>query len=453
MLNKLSIPGKQRNIHASSMADFDFSLHSFDASFRPVKRAKANSTTDRRGVYPMLIQERDFFAELIKYHHQNKGTNTRLNLFRLHASSATHHEGIQPEDEAEEDFLIPAVPRPLPKAKPEKKLVVTNPVRASKLKPVVDEHDSVTQTVITAAAEGSGNMGSKEISGQGGVQMTKSMGMVNLNLKYRATEVQKAIPTKRRNTKPFKTVSTSPPTSKTPSSEETTSSLWRTPPSDPSDPPTQRGIQHVKRKSNSLRKDRASVGLKKNSPSLPSGNLQSKSAAGEQNSSVFSISCNPGYVHTESLCKSVCELNPAYCHNRGKCLILENVGPLCRCSQKEYIWYKGDRCESYLTDLQLNGIIIGCCLLVSILLLLFPLLLMKTTPKKTEKKPLGSTSRLWISSLMPHMNLSFSTLSDSSDATERTMFDTRPRWSTFLDAEKNQISHDSNSWRKERTTF
>ncbi|KAJ1136864.1 hypothetical protein NDU88_003278 [Pleurodeles waltl] len=123
------------------------------------------------------------------------------------------------------------------------------------------------------------------------------------------------------------------------------------------------------------------------------------------------------------------------------------------CSQKEYIWYKGDRCESYLTDLQLNGIIIGCCLLVSILLLLFPLLLMKATTKKPEKKPLGSTSRLWISSLMPHMNLSFSTLSDSSDATERTMFDTRPRWSTFLDVEKNQVSHDSNSWKKGRTTF
>ncbi|XP_069490184.1 uncharacterized protein [Ambystoma mexicanum] len=449
LLNKLSLVGKQQHIDTESMAALG-TLDSIGSAIRRLRRTNFTSMTDRKGHYPILIQESDIFAEVLNYQQENKGRNTMLNFFRLHASSTTHHSGSQLEDEAEEDFMA-VVTKPAPKAKLEKKLAFSNPKMGSGLEPLTDKPEPFLEADVTDVVEGSGNIGRKGISGQDDIRMTNAMGTAHLD--HLSTEVQGSRASTGGTKELVNILKIGPPNDQPPSSEDITTSSWQSSPASDPGSSTGRGIRHVNNTSVGLRKVEASAGSKKTNPSLSSGNLQASIDVGEKNTNNVSTSCNPGYVLTGSLCKSVCEINPAYCHNRGKCLILENIGPLCRCIQKDYVWYKGDRCESYLTDLQLNGIIIGCCLLVSVLLLLFPLLLMKTHSTKPAKKSLGSTSKLWISSLMPHMNLSFSTLSEASDATERTLFDTLPRLSTFFDVEKNQVTRDSVSRKTDRTLF
>ncbi|XP_051894746.1 uncharacterized protein LOC127583061 isoform X2 [Pristis pectinata] len=77
--------------------------------------------------------------------------------------------------------------------------------------------------------------------------------------------------------------------------------------------------------------------------------------------------CKPGYIHENESCWSVCEVIPDYCYNGGECGVIENVGAICRCSAKDHTWYRGQRCQTVITEVQLTCILIGASLLVALL--------------------------------------------------------------------------------------
>ncbi|XP_048416644.2 uncharacterized protein LOC125466328 isoform X1 [Stegostoma tigrinum] len=127
----------------------------------------------------------------------------------------------------------------------------------------------------------------------------------------------------------------------------------------------------------------------------------------DQSSNDSWIACNPGYIRENNSCWSVCEVIPDYCLNGGKCGVIENIGVFCRCSEKEHTWYKGQRCQSVLTEIQLTCILIGACLLVLLLFLtLLGAFAIKLRSLKNEQQTFDSRSKLWISST-PHINSSF----------------------------------------------
>ncbi|XP_077969445.1 uncharacterized protein LOC120334746 isoform X2 [Styela clava] len=59
--------------------------------------------------------------------------------------------------------------------------------------------------------------------------------------------------------------------------------------------------------------------------------------------------CRPGYISVDPRnCVSLCDLEPGYCRNGGKCHIVPGRGAVCRC-QVQYNWaYSGERCEDLL---------------------------------------------------------------------------------------------------------
>ncbi|XP_055513043.1 uncharacterized protein LOC129710225 [Leucoraja erinacea] len=118
--------------------------------------------------------------------------------------------------------------------------------------------------------------------------------------------------------------------------------------------------------------------------------------------------CNPGYIHENDSCWSVCEVNPNYCYNGGECGVIENVGAICRCSAKEHTWYRGPRCQTVVTEVQLTCILIGATLLISLIFLaLIVVFALKLRSLKDAQQRFDSRSKLWISS-GPQGNSSFS---------------------------------------------
>ncbi|XP_069762677.1 uncharacterized protein [Narcine bancroftii] len=118
--------------------------------------------------------------------------------------------------------------------------------------------------------------------------------------------------------------------------------------------------------------------------------------------------CTPGYILVNDSCWSVCEVIPDYCYNGGACGIIEDVGAICRCSAKDHSWYRGHRCQTVLTEVQLICILLGASLLVA--LLFFTLILIFAIKLRSLKKiqqRFDSRSKLWISSA-PQGNSSYS---------------------------------------------
>uniref|UniRef100_G3W9B3 Interphotoreceptor matrix proteoglycan 2 n=1 Tax=Sarcophilus harrisii TaxID=9305 RepID=G3W9B3_SARHA len=79
--------------------------------------------------------------------------------------------------------------------------------------------------------------------------------------------------------------------------------------------------------------------------------------------------CYPGYQSLQELpCQSVCELQPDFCVNDGKCDIIPGHGAICRCRVGANWWYRGEHCEEYMSESQLIGIaaasVIGFLLIV-----------------------------------------------------------------------------------------
>ncbi|XP_053090359.1 interphotoreceptor matrix proteoglycan 2 isoform X2 [Pangasianodon hypophthalmus] len=70
--------------------------------------------------------------------------------------------------------------------------------------------------------------------------------------------------------------------------------------------------------------------------------------------------CNPGYFSIDGLpCKSICEIQPDFCLNDGKCDIVPGRGAICRCRVGENWWYRGVHCEEYVSEPLVVGIAIA----------------------------------------------------------------------------------------------
>ncbi|NXY83029.1 IMPG2 protein, partial [Alcedo cyanopectus] len=70
--------------------------------------------------------------------------------------------------------------------------------------------------------------------------------------------------------------------------------------------------------------------------------------------------CNPGYLSIDGLpCSSICDLQPNFCLNDGKCDISPGQGAICRCRVGENWWYRGEHCEEYVSEPLVVGIAIA----------------------------------------------------------------------------------------------
>uniref|UniRef100_A0A8C3RYV6 Chondroitin sulfate proteoglycan 5 n=1 Tax=Chelydra serpentina TaxID=8475 RepID=A0A8C3RYV6_CHESE len=134
--------------------------------------------------------------------------------------------------------------------------------------------------------------------------------------------------------------------------------------------------------------------------------------------------CRSGYVRHNSSCKSVCDLFPSYCHNGGQCYLVEGLGAFCRCNTQDYIWHKGIRCESIITDFQVMCVAVGSAALVVLLLFMMTVFFAKKLYLlKTENSKLRKT-KYRMPSELHNDNFSLSTIAEGSHPNVRKLCDT-----------------------------
>uniref|UniRef100_A0A8C6RB65 Interphotoreceptor matrix proteoglycan 2 n=1 Tax=Nannospalax galili TaxID=1026970 RepID=A0A8C6RB65_NANGA len=69
--------------------------------------------------------------------------------------------------------------------------------------------------------------------------------------------------------------------------------------------------------------------------------------------------CYPGYLSVDELpCQSLCDLQPDFCLNDGKCDIMPGHGAICRCPVGANWWYRGEHCEEFVSEPFVIGITI-----------------------------------------------------------------------------------------------
>ncbi|XP_077160288.1 chondroitin sulfate proteoglycan 5 [Paroedura picta] len=138
-----------------------------------------------------------------------------------------------------------------------------------------------------------------------------------------------------------------------------------------------------------------------------------------------STDCRIGYVRHNNSCKSVCDIFPSYCHNGGQCYLVENLGAFCRCNTQDYIWHKGTRCESIITDFQVMCVAVGSAALVVLLLFMMTVFFAKKLYLlKTENNKLRKTNRYRTPSELHNDNFSLSTIAEGSHPNVRKFCDT-----------------------------
>ncbi|XP_075070300.1 chondroitin sulfate proteoglycan 5 isoform X5 [Mixophyes fleayi] len=138
-----------------------------------------------------------------------------------------------------------------------------------------------------------------------------------------------------------------------------------------------------------------------------------------------STECRNGYVRRNNSCKSLCEIYPTYCFNGGQCYIVENTGALCRCNTQDYIWHKGLRCESIITDFQVMCVAVGTAALVVLLLFMMTVFFAKKLYLlKTENYKLRKRNRYRTPSELHNDNFSLSTIAEGSHPNVRKLCDT-----------------------------
>ncbi|XP_072010618.1 chondroitin sulfate proteoglycan 5 isoform X2 [Engystomops pustulosus] len=137
-----------------------------------------------------------------------------------------------------------------------------------------------------------------------------------------------------------------------------------------------------------------------------------------------STECRSGYIRRNNSCRSLCDIYPTYCYNGGQCYIVENTGAFCRCNTQDYIWHKGLRCESIITDFQVMCVAVGTAALVVLLLFMMTvffakkLYLLKTENYKLRKRKYRTPSELH------NDNFSLSTIAEGSHPNVRKLCDT-----------------------------
>ncbi|XP_076592293.1 chondroitin sulfate proteoglycan 5 isoform X4 [Chaetodon auriga] len=125
--------------------------------------------------------------------------------------------------------------------------------------------------------------------------------------------------------------------------------------------------------------------------------------------------CRVGYQMVNGSCRSPCDMLPNYCFNGGQCYLLEGMGVFCRCNVQDYIWHKGARCESVVTEFQVMCLAVGASALVVLLLFMIVVCFAKKLHVlKTENKKLRKRSKYRPTSEQHNDNFSLSTIAEGS---------------------------------------
>ncbi|XP_026139383.1 chondroitin sulfate proteoglycan 5-like isoform X7 [Carassius auratus] len=132
--------------------------------------------------------------------------------------------------------------------------------------------------------------------------------------------------------------------------------------------------------------------------------------------SVNGSECRQGFVRTNGSCKSPCDLQPNYCFNGGQCYVMEGAQMFCRCNIQDYMWHKGARCESFITEFQVMCIAIGAsAFMVLLLFMIVVCFAKKLHVLKTENNKLRKRSSKYRPSSEHHNdNFSLSTIAEGS---------------------------------------
>ncbi|KAM6994387.1 chondroitin sulfate proteoglycan 5 isoform 2-T2 [Tautogolabrus adspersus] len=137
--------------------------------------------------------------------------------------------------------------------------------------------------------------------------------------------------------------------------------------------------------------------------------------------------CRVGYQMVNGSCRSPCDMLPNYCFNGGQCYLLEGMGVFCRCNVQDYIWHKGARCESVVTEFQVMCLAVGASALVVLLLFMIIVCFAKKLHVlKTENKKLRKRSKYRPTSETHNDNFSLSTIAEGSHPNVRKLCDTPP---------------------------
>ncbi|XP_029480564.1 chondroitin sulfate proteoglycan 5-like isoform X1 [Oncorhynchus nerka] len=138
--------------------------------------------------------------------------------------------------------------------------------------------------------------------------------------------------------------------------------------------------------------------------------------------------CRQGYVKQNGTCRSPCDTLPSYCFNGGQCYLLDGMGVFCRCNVQDYIWHKGSRCESVVTEFQVLCLTIGAsALMVLLLFMIIVCFAKKLHVLKTENSKLRKRSSKYRPPSEQHNdNFSLSTIAEGSHPNVRKLCDTPP---------------------------
>ncbi|XP_052439831.1 chondroitin sulfate proteoglycan 5b isoform X2 [Carassius gibelio] len=134
-------------------------------------------------------------------------------------------------------------------------------------------------------------------------------------------------------------------------------------------------------------------------------------------SDVLNSGCLYGFVRYNGTCISSCDIYPSYCFNGGQCFVVDGIGAFCRCNIQEYIWNKGSRCESVISDFQVMCITVGGVAIMLLLLFMIVVFFSKRMHVlKTENRRLSKHSKSRPKSEQHTDNFSLSTVAEGSQA-------------------------------------
>ncbi|XP_049331511.1 chondroitin sulfate proteoglycan 5b isoform X2 [Astyanax mexicanus] len=142
-------------------------------------------------------------------------------------------------------------------------------------------------------------------------------------------------------------------------------------------------------------------------PAGPAGAVEAEDSSG----------CLLGFVRRNGTCQSPCELFTNYCYNGGQCFVMDGIGAFCRCNMQSYIWNKGTRCESVITEFQVMCIVVGGTSLVVLVLFMVIVFFSKRLHLlKIENRRLRKRSKFRPQSEQQNDNFSLSTIAEGSQA-------------------------------------
>ncbi|CAO2631734.1 Interphotoreceptor matrix proteoglycan 2 [Lemmus lemmus] len=108
--------------------------------------------------------------------------------------------------------------------------------------------------------------------------------------------------------------------------------------------------------------------------------------------------CYPGYLSVDELpCQSLCDLQPNFCLNDGKCDIMPGHGAICRCRVGSNWWYRGQHCEEFVSEPFVIGVtiasVVSLLLVISAVIFFTVKTLQAHNIRRERKRPISSSSQ------------------------------------------------------------